>query len=142
MATQQEIAKHLGLSLKGARNMLAKLEINNRTESLDSIRIQYIDSLDITGQERTGQLDITAERIKLKAAQTAKLKLETKQLRTSPKGNTKSKLFGSSVPMEKDKELASEFLNDGAGQIDKLAKILHETFTADYSHLDKYFTEF
>lgn len=122
--------------------MLAKLEINNRTESLDSIRIQYIDSLDITGQERTGQLDITAERIKLKAAQTAKLKLETKQLRTSPKGNTKSKLFGSSVPMEKDKELASEFLNDGAGQIDKLAKILHETFTADYSHLDKYFTEF
>lgn len=87
MATQSEIAKHLDLSLKGARNMLEKLGLDNKALSLDEIRICYIRNLDRVSGERVGHLDIANERMKLMGAQRRKTQLETKMIRERLKGN-------------------------------------------------------
>lgn len=139
MATQQDIATHLGLSLKGARNMLAKLQIDNKLVSLDYVRLKYIQSLDITGTERNGQLNITSERLKLMEAQRTKIKLETKKLRNTPR-ETPSQTWGLSVANHKDKQLASEILLEAAEQTDKLTASLQYTLdNFKYSEDEEYY---
>lgn len=127
MATQQEIANHLGLSLKGARNMLAKLGIDNKLVSLDYVRLAYIESLDVVGEERKGQMSITSERIKLMEAQRLKIKLETKKIRGAVK-TKQSQASGLGLSSETEKRAASECLADAAEQTDKLAALLSSTF--------------
>lgn len=135
MATQQEIANHLGLSLKGARNMLAKLGIDNKLVSLDYVRLSYIESLDVVREERQGQLSITSERIKLMEAQRVKLKLETKKLRNVSRVKQDQQ---TSLAPTGEKRAASECLNDAMEQTDKLAALLHSTFENHHAVDDDY----
>ena len=139
MATQQEIAKHLDLSLKGARNMLAKLGIDSRSTTLDQIRVLYIESLNEVGTERSGQLNITSERVKLMEVQRSKLRLETKQMRENLGEEPNLTSWGAHKIPDSERMSASAALNEATDQIDLLANILHEAFSKDYSHVNRYY---
>lgn len=119
MATQQEIATHLGLSLKGARNQLAKLGLDNKIHNIDHIRKTYIQSLDSVGQSRAGQLDVTSERVKLMKAQATKLKLETKSLRAAVSEEARPTIG------ENTQDLLSDSMNEASLSIENLIELIN-----------------
>lgn len=82
MPTQEEIAKHLGISQPAVVGAMKKLEIDWRQVSLDDIRLAYIKRLRETaaGHVSAGGLDLVAEK-----AQTERVVRELKLLELQEK---------------------------------------------------------
>ena len=117
--TQTELANHLNLSLKGVRNMMAKLEISNKTHTHEQIRKAYIASLDDAGDSRSGQTNITKERVKLMQAQRIKLRLETKKIRNANQADSNKKT-------DEDSQIkASDATDQQTNAIKQLIKVIN-----------------
>ena len=82
MPTQEEIAKHLGISQPAVVGAMKKLGIDWRQVSLDDIRLAYIKRLRETaaGHVSAGGLDLVAEK-----AQTERVVRELKLLELQEK---------------------------------------------------------
>lgn len=82
MPTQEEIAKHLGISQPAVAGVMKKLGIDWRQASLDDIRLAYIKRLRETaaGHVSAGGLDLVAEK-----AQTERVVRELKLLELQEK---------------------------------------------------------
>lgn len=65
MVTQVEIAEHLGISERRVRDVLNNLDIDHKTESLDSIRLRYLEDLrgKAAGHISGEGFDLTKERV-------------------------------------------------------------------------------
>ena len=78
MPTQDEIAKHLDLSVRRVRELLPEIGINHRTASMDDIRIAYIRHQRELAAGRGGgdaQAEAAQARMEKDRAQTAMLRL-------------------------------------------------------------------
>jgi hypothetical protein len=66
MLKQEDVAKHLDMSDRQLRNVLARLGLNHKTDSLDRIRVAYIRDLRETASGRQA----SEQRLKLDVAKT------------------------------------------------------------------------
>lgn len=84
MATQNQIAKHLDMSVTALKKMLESVDLPTQGCSLDTARIAYIRKLRKVAAGRAsenGDYDLTEERAKLAHFQAEKTELETEVLR-------------------------------------------------------------
>lgn len=83
MATQNEIAKHLDLSVTAVKKMLESVGLPSKGASLDDARIQYIRKIREVASGRTtgGDFDLVEERARLAHFQANKTELEAEVLK-------------------------------------------------------------
>lgn len=83
MATQNEIAKHLDLSVTAVKKMLESVGLPTKDADLSEARIEYIRKLRgvASGRVSSGDFDLTEERARLAHFQADKTELESEVLK-------------------------------------------------------------